>query len=186
MDNLDKPATGELWSSVDSRFFARVAAGGGGGSHAAAAVWCFRGRSAVQGCVGLSQALQELLSHLETEQRRRGGGMAQSVVLVLASPETELPALLKACGDKGLRDRYFDPSYHLTSYVRLHATSLTYCTELLYCVISMNADAMYFMQAPLSNINFSSEFILHFAGFAQLCPDISASPGAQAGLRRRV
>ena len=93
-------STGELWSSVDSRFFARMAAGGGGSP----AVWCFRGRSAVQGCVGLSQALQELLSHLETELRRRGG-LARSV-LVFASPETELPALLKACGDMGLRDRY--------------------------------------------------------------------------------
>ena len=86
-------------------------AAGGGGAGGSSAVWCFRGRSAVQGCVGHSQALQELLSHLETELRRRGSGLAKSVVLVFASPETELPALLKACGDRGLRDRYDE--FHL-------------------------------------------------------------------------
>ena len=57
----------------------------------------------MQGCVSLSQALHELLATLETELRKRG--LAKSV-LVLASPETELPALLKACGDRGLRDRF--------------------------------------------------------------------------------
>ena len=97
---IDPLYTGELWSSVDSRFFARMA---GGGSGSQAAMWCFRGRSAVQGCVSLSQALLELLAFLETEPRKRGFAKA---VLVFASPETELPALLKACGDRGLRDRY--------------------------------------------------------------------------------
>lgn len=107
VDGMQTP--GELWSSVDSRFFARF---NGGGTGSQPAMWCFRGRSVVQGCVSLSQALQELLAFLETEVRKRG--FAKSV-LVLASPETELPALLKACGDRGLRDRYVFVVYEYSS-----------------------------------------------------------------------
>ena len=88
---------GELWASVDSRFFARFAGAD------SPTVWCFRGKSAVQGCVSLTQALQEILAFLEAELRKWNKDKA---VLVLASPETELPALLKACGDSGLRDRF--------------------------------------------------------------------------------